>query len=54
MEFIINNLIDGIIFLGLVSIIMFPIICFLYIVEKLNDKYHWYDKLFNKDKYENE
>ena len=54
MEFIINNLIDGIIFLGLVSIIILPIICFLCIIEKLNDKYHWYNKLFNNDKYENE
>ena len=54
MEFIINNLIDGIIYFGLVSIIMLPIICFTLIMEKLDDKYHWYDKLFNNDEYENE
>ena len=54
MEFIINLLIDGIICFGLVSIIMFPIICFTWIMEKLDDKYHWNDKLFNNDKYENE
>ena len=49
MEFIINNLIDGLICFGLVSIIMPPIICLFWIMEKLNDKYHWYDKLFNND-----
>ena len=54
MEFIINNLIDGLICFGLVSIIMLSIICFTLIMEKLDDKYHWYDKLFNNDEYENE
>ena len=54
MEFIINNLIDGIICFGLVSNIMLLIICFIWIMEKLDDKYHWYDKLFNNDEYENE
>ena len=54
MESLINNLIDGLICFGLVSIIMPPIICLFWIVEKLDDKYHWYDKLFNNDKYENE
>ena len=54
MESFLNNLIDGIICFGLVSIIMLPIICFTWIMEKLDDKYHWYDKLFNNDEYENE
>ena len=54
MESLLNFLIDGIIYLGLVSIIMLHIICFILIMEKLDDKYHWYDKLFNKDEYENE
>ena len=49
MEFIINNLIKDNIFLGLVSIIILPIICFTWVMEKLDDKYHWYDKLFNND-----
>lgn len=54
MESLLNLLIDGIICFGLVSIIMFPIICFTWIMEKLDDKYHWNDKLFNNDEYENE
>ena len=54
MESFLNNLIDIIICFGLVSIIMLTIICFTWIMEKLDDKYHWYDKLFNKDEYENE
>lgn len=54
MEFIINNLIDSIICFGLVSIIMLTIICFSWVMEKLDDKYHWYDKLFNNGEYENE
>ena len=54
MESFLNNLIDSIICFGLVSIIMLHIICFAWIMEKLNDKYHWYDKLFNNDGYENE
>ena len=54
MESIINNLIDSIICFGLVSIIMLTMICFFCIMEKLNDKYHWYDKLFNNGEYENE
>lgn len=54
MESLLNNLIDSIICFGLVSIIMLTIICFFCIMEKLNDKYHWYDKLFNNDEYENE
>ena len=54
MESFLNNLIDSIICFGLVSIIMLTIICFNWIMEKLNDKYHWYDKLFNNDEYENE
>lgn len=53
-EFIINPFIDGIIFLGLVSIIMLPVIGLIWIMEKLDDKYHWNDKLFNNDEYENE
>ena len=52
MESFLNNLIDGIICFGLVSIIMIPIICFTLIMEKLDDKYHWYYKLFNNDEYE--
>lgn len=51
MESLLNNLIDGIICFGLVSIIM---IFFIWIMEKLDDKYHGYDKLFNNDKPENE
>ena len=54
MESFLNNLIDSIICFGLVSIIMLPIICFTWIMEKLNDKYHWYDKLLNNNEYENE
>lgn len=54
MESLINNLIDSLICFGLVSIIMPPIICLFWIMEKLDDKYHWYDKLFNNDEYENE
>lgn len=54
MESFLNNLIDSIICFGLVSIIMLTIICFFCIMEKLNDKYHWYDKLFNNNEYENE
>lgn len=54
MESLLNLLIDDIICFGLVSIIMLPIICFTWIMEKLDDKYHWYDKLFNNDEYENE
>ena len=54
MESLLNLLIDGIICFGLVSIIMPPIICFIWIMEKLDDKYHWYDKLFNNGEYENE
>lgn len=54
MEFILNNLIDGIICFGLVSLIMLPILSFTWIMEKLDDKYHWYDKLFNNNEYENE
>lgn len=54
MESLLNNLIDGIICFGLVSIIMLSIICFTLIMEKLDDKYHWYDKLFNNGEYENE
>lgn len=54
MESFLNNLIDSIICFGLVSIIMLTIICFTWIMEKLNDKYHWYDKLFNNNEYENE
>lgn len=54
MESLLNLLIDGIICLGLVSIIMLNIICFILIMEKLDDKYHWYDKLFNNNKDENE
>ena len=54
MESFLNNLIDSIICFGLVSIIMLTIICFTWIMEKLDDKYHWYDKLFNNDEYENE
>ena len=54
MESLINNLIDSIICFGLVSIIMLTMICFFCIMEKLNDKYHWYDKLFNNGEYENE
>ena len=49
MEFIINNLIDGIICFGLVSIIMLPIICLIWIMEKLDNKYHWSDKHFNNE-----
>ena len=49
MESLFNLLIDGIMGFGLVSIIMLPIICFTWIIEKLDDKYHWYDKLFNND-----
>ena len=49
MESLINNLIDGIMGFGLVSIIMLPVICFTWIIEKLDNKYHWYDKLFNND-----
>lgn len=51
MESLLNLLIDGIICFGLVSIIM---TCFIWIMEKLDDKYHWYDKLFNNDEHENE
>ena len=54
MESFLNNLIDIIICFGLVSIIMITIICFTWIMEKLDDKYHWYDKLFNNGEYENE
>lgn len=54
MESLLNLLIDGIICFGLVYIIMLPIICFIWIIWKLDDKYHWYDKLFNNDEYENE
>ena len=54
MESLLNLFIDGIICFGLVSIIMPPIICLFWVMEKLNDKYHWYDKLFNNDEYENE
>lgn len=54
MESFLNNLIDGLICFGLVSIIMPPIICLFWIMEKLDDKYHLYDKLFNNDEYENE
>ena len=54
MESLLNLLIYGIICLGLVSIIMLPIICFIWIMEKLDDKYHWYDKLFNNNEYGNE
>ena len=54
MESFLNNLIDSIICFGLVSIIMLTIICFFWIMEKLDDKYHWYDKLFNNNEYENE
>lgn len=53
-EFILNPFIDGIIFLGLLSIIMLPVICLIWIMEKLDDKYHWSDKHFNNDEYENE
>ena len=49
MESLINNLIDSIICFGLVSIIMLTIICFFCIMEKLDDKYHLYDKLFNNN-----
>ena len=52
MEFLLNNIIDGIICLGLVSLIM--LLSFTWIMEKLDDKYHWYDKLFNNNEYENE
>ena len=54
MESFLNNLIDSIICFGLVSIIMLTMICFTWIMEKLDDKYHWYDKLFNNGEYENE
>ena len=54
MESFLNNLIDSILCFGLVSIIMLTIICFTWIMEKLDDKYHWYDKLFNNGEYENE
>ena len=54
MESLLNNLIDSIICFGLVSIIMLTIVCFTWIMEKLDDKYHWYDKLFNNGEYENE
>lgn len=54
MESILNLLIDSIICFGLVSIIMLTIICFFCIMEKLDYKYHWYDKLFNNNEYENE
>lgn len=49
MESLLNLFIDGIIGFGLVSILMLPVICFTWIIEKLDDKYHWYDKLFNND-----
>ena len=52
MESLLNLLIDGIICFGLVSIMMIPVICFTLIMEKLDDKYHWYDKLFNNDENE--
>lgn len=54
MEFITNPFLDGIIFLVLLSIIMLPVICFIWIMEKLDNKYHWSDKHFNNDEYENE
>ena len=54
MESFLNNLIDSLICFGLVSIIMLTMICFTWIMEKLDDKYHWYDKLFNNGEYENE
>ena len=54
MESLFNLLIGGIICFGLVSIMMLPVICFTWIIEKLDDKYHWYDKLFNNNEYENE
>lgn len=49
MESLLNILIDTLICFGLASIIMFPIICFTWIMEKLDDKYHWYDKLFKDE-----
>ena len=48
MEFI-NPFLDGIIFLVLLSIIMLPVICFIWIMEKLDNKYHWSDKLSNNE-----
>lgn len=54
MEFITNPFLDGIIFLVLLSIIMLPVIGFIWIMEKLDNKYHWSDKHFNNDEYENE
>lgn len=53
MEFI-NPFLDGIIFLVLLSIIMLPVIGFIWIMEKLDNKYHGSDKHFNNDEYENE
>lgn len=54
MESLLNLLINGIICFGLASIIMLPIICFIWIMEKLDDKYPWYNKLFNNDEHGNE
>lgn len=59
MESTVNILIEVLICLGRVSLIMllifcilWTLICLLWILEKLDDKYHWYNKLFNEDEHE--
>lgn len=54
MEQLVNFLIDGIICLGLVSLIMIPIMGFIICLEKLDDIYNWYDRILNHHSDEDE